>query len=433
MTQSTSFLPLDSGRDTGTAHGDSRAPAYLPAAVPFDLTASQVMRRVPALSPEARVAVAIEMIKASPYRAVPVIGAAGRLVGMVTEAGLSRTLLRASTPEARAKVRESAVRETMEACDWWTVPMTPVSEVSWLFDHTHRDVLPVLGSDSLFYGLIGRGDLVQELSRPFQPPTIGGMATPLGVYLTTGRVSGGAGTLGLMLTGVFMATISVVALALILYIDSHLPPLSLPPPLLAALAIIPEAVRTAVGGVVGSLLGTLPLFLALRFSPIAGYHAAEHQVVHAVERGEPLLVEAVRAMPRVHPRCGTNIVAAVFLATTVFTAFSALPGGLNLLAAGLAALLYWRSLGSWLQQHVTTRAASDSQIESAIFAAREVLARHSSAPDAASPPLTRLWRMGLPQILIGFSTVILFTSVLAWLFPSLGVILNPILQDLMAN
>jgi hypothetical protein len=55
--------------------------------------------------------------------------------------------------------------------------MTPVSEVSWLFDHTRRDVLPVLGPEFYFYGMIGRGDLVQELSRPFQPPTVGGMAT----------------------------------------------------------------------------------------------------------------------------------------------------------------------------------------------------------------------------------------------------------------
>lgn len=432
MTQITSSPHLndDTENDSPPVDSDSGAPAYRPAVTSLELTTAQVMRRVPALAPEARIAVAIEMVKASPYRAVPVVGATGRFVGMVTEASLSRTLLGASTAEARAKVRETAVTETLEASEWWTVPMTPVSEVSWLFDHTHREVLPVLGQESVFYGLIGRGDLVQELSRPFQPPTIGGMATPLGVYLTTGRVSGGAGTLGLMLTGVFMAAISVAALALIIYADSHLPPWSLPAPLVA---VIPESVRTAAGAVVGSVLGTLPLFLALKFSPIAGYHAAEHQVVHAVERGEPLLVEAVRAMPRVHPRCGTNIVAAVFLATTVFTALSELPGGLNLLAAGLAALLYWRSLGSWLQQHVTTRPATNKQIESAIFAAREVLARHSAAPDAPLRPLARLWRMGLPQILLGFTAVILFTSLLAWLFPSLGVILNPILQDLMAN
>ncbi|MES2459230.1 MAG: DUF1385 domain-containing protein [Armatimonadota bacterium] len=429
MTQSTSFLQRRRGNASPLSNHDSD-PAYLPAAAPLDLVASQVMRRVPAVAPQERVAVAIEMVKASPYRAVPVIGGNGRLVGMVTEAGLSRSLLAASTAEDRARVRESAVDAVMEPCDSWTVPMTPVSEVSWLFDHAQRDVLPVLGPDFLFYGLIGRGDLVQELSRPFQPPTIGGMATPLGVYLTTGRVSGGAGTLGLMLTGVFMATISVTALALIIFADSRLPPLSLPA---WVTAFIPEVIRIAVGSVVGSILGLFPLLLALRFSPIAGYHAAEHQVVHAIERGEPLLVEAVRAMPRVHPRCGTNFVAAVFLATTVFTAFTALPGGLNLLAAGLAALLYWRSLGSWLQQHVTTRPATDGQLQSAISAAREVLARHSAAPDAPMRPLARLWRMGLPQILLGFGTVLAFTALLAWLFPSLGVILNPILHDLIAN
>jgi CBS domain-containing protein len=388
------------------------------------------MRRVPAIAPQDRIAVAIEMVKSSPYRAVPVIGGNGTFIGMVTEASLSRRLLAAATPESRARVREAAVTEVMESCDYWTVPMTPVSEVSLLFDRVQRDVLPVLGADFLFYGLIGRGDLVQDLSRPFLPPTIGGMATPLGVYLTTGKVSGGAGTLGLMLTGMFMATISVTAMALIVFADSHLPPLSLPAP---ALAVIPEVIRTAAAGIVGSVLGILPLLLALRLSPIAGYHAAEHQVVHAIERGEPLLPETVRTMPRVHPRCGTNLVAAVFLAMTVFTALAALPGGLNLMAAGLAALLYWRRLGGWLQQHVTTRSASDRQIASAINAAREVLSRHSDAPDAPAQPLARLWRMGLPQILMGFVMVLAFTALLSWLFPSLGVILNPILHDLMAS
>ncbi len=406
------------------------SPAYLPGSAPLDLLVSQVMRRVPGIAPEARIAAAIEMVKANPYHAVPVIGANGRLMGMVTEAGLCRVLLAAPSIEARATIRESTVADAMETCEFWTVPMTPVSEVSWLFDHYHRDVLPVLGPDFFFYGMIGRGDLVQELSRPFQPPTVGGMATPLGVYLTTGRVSGGAGTLGLMLTGVFMATVSVATLSALFFADSHLPPLSLPAPLVA---FIPLGIRTAVGGVIGSVLGALPLLLALRFSPIAGYHAAEHQVVHAVERGEPLLVEAVRAMPRVHPRCGTNIVAAVFLATTVYTALAFLPGGLNTLLAGMAAFLYWRSLGSWLQQYVTTRPATDKQIESAISAARQVLLRHSASPDAPTRPLGRLWRMGLPQIMLGFASVIALTALLAWLFPSLGVILNPILHDLIAN
>ncbi len=32
-------------------------------------------------------------------------------------------------------------------------------------------------------------------------------------------------------------------------------------------------------------------------------------VVHAIEEGEDLTLEKVRPMPRVHPRCGTNLVA----------------------------------------------------------------------------------------------------------------------------
>lgn len=43
------------------------------------------------------------------------------------------------------------------------------------------------------------------------------------------------------------------------------------------------------------------------------YHGAEHKSIFAYEKDLPLTVENVKAMPRLHPRCGTNFIFVVLL------------------------------------------------------------------------------------------------------------------------
>jgi hypothetical protein len=133
----------------------------------------------------------------------------------------------------------------------------------------------------------------------------------------------------------------------------------------------------------------------------------------------------VRSMPRVHPRCGTNIVAGVLLLSGAGSALQPFLGSFAFLVAGLLALAYWRTLGGWLQQNLTTKPATDRQIESGIRAARELLENHGKAPFRAPRPLVRLWRMGMVQILIGY----FLTAGLLWgagrLYPPLGTVLKP--------
>ena len=62
------------------------------------------------------------------------------------------------------------------------------------------------------------GRVVAVLSRPdaLPPPAaprLGGMATPLGVYLTDGVVSGGAGFWGLFLTGMVLGALALLSQA----------------------------------------------------------------------------------------------------------------------------------------------------------------------------------------------------------------------------
>lgn len=385
------------------------------------------VRRPRAVSPEARVAEVAEVLRAAPQGAVPVVEQ-GRLVGLVTAAALAAPLLDASDEPARAEIRRSPIARWMETPGPSAAPEWTVDTLLATLEAIGKELLPVSLADGTYLGLVSRADLLDELRRPVAPPLIGGMATPIGVYLHAGGVAAGAGNLALLLTGacLFAAqaglylTLSQIERGLTASIvDLSLPGLALGWPL-----------RTALAGLLTSLLYASLFLLLVRLSPLAGYHAAEHQVVHAVERGEPLLVETVRAMPRVHPRCGTNFVAAAAL-LGAGSLLAPLLGSWGYLLSGIAALLYWRDAGTWLQQHLTTRPATDAQIASGIRAARDLLARYEAAPHRTPALPQRLWRTGLLQIAGGFALGGAFLWLIARAIPPLDAVLTPYLRALL--
>jgi CBS domain-containing protein len=71
--------------------------------------------------------------------------------------------------------------------------------------------LPVVDASGSYRGMVSRADLVAALGQQVRPPVVGGMATPLGVWLTTGSLSGGAPPLGLFLSGATLAFCFFVA------------------------------------------------------------------------------------------------------------------------------------------------------------------------------------------------------------------------------
>ena len=247
------------------------------------------------------------------------------------------------------------------------------------------------------------GETLAVLTRPepLPPPRLGGMATPLGVYLHDGMSGGGAGPWGLMLAGALLCGLALLAQAILSavlrFAGLHLPALT------HWEASAPLGLREWLASAETWL--PLPLvFVFLRLIPLSGTHAAEHQTVHCIERSLPLTVSNIRAMPRVHPRCGTNIFAGwtlfhfVFLA--VFCACQSNDFGLSeavtlaLLVAAPPTLIYWRRLGGWVQEHFATRPATDAQIRGAIFAAEQVLSRRQarlfSGTGSLLPPAPRL-------------------------------------------
>jgi len=418
---------------SGRTRDGAAAPPVLSTAGPAEMDPSvfSVARPARAVAPEARLALVADILRMSPYAVVPVVEAApepsasadgsdpfparGRLVGLITEADLVARFLAATEPDERARVRQMSAREAMRPPEAWVTPGMRVSEAAPVFDDFGVDVLPVIegGSEQRFLGLLGRSDLVRDLVRPFRPPVIGGMATPLGVYLTTGGVSGGVGTLALAATGLLTLALQIVSATLFVGFLHLLPQTSLP-------FTLPPAVRFALGESLALLLQTLFFLCLLRLSPLAGYHAAEHQVVHAIERGEPLRTETVRAMPRVHPRCSTNLVAGALLLWLTGSVLHPVVGVVGYLAGAALAVGYWRSAGAFLQRHFTTRPPTDRQIESGIRAAHAVLEAYGRAPFHVPPPHARLWRMGFFQIFLGAGTGLLALFGLAELFPPLA-------------
>jgi hypothetical protein len=212
------------------------------------------------------------------------------------------------------------------------------------------------------------------------------MATPFGVYLTNGTVSGGASHLAVVATGAVLFLLLFLANLATMGVHTLIRPLDWSPQLQA--------------WVLGAT--ALILFLVgIRAIPLSGTHAAEHMVVHAIERGEPLVPEVVRRMPRVHPRCGTNIAAGASLFLGLATSDWIADQQLRLLLAALVTLAFWRPLGATIQFFVTTKPPTDRQILDGIRAGEQLLRRIMDAPVGPSPVFVRVMNSGLIQIMLG--------------------------------
>ena len=259
-------------------------------------------------------------------------------------------------------------------------------------DRYHLSAMPVYDDARQYLGMVSRADLLAGIHHAVRPPLVGGMATPLGVWLTDGRFSGGAPNLGLFLTGLILSIGLMLSTALVVA---------------GAWALNPEWGAMAYSGRLGAAIEPSNFFntitalvqgflflMFFRILPLSGVHAAEHQTVWALERGLPLTVENVRSMPRAHPRCGTNLVALGGLLTIGIQHLPEITPNW-ILVVFVAAFFGWRSLGTALQTAFMTRPATDKQIEGGIRAANEVMEKYQAQPFATAPLPLRLLNNGM--------------------------------------
>lgn len=261
--------------------------------------------------------------------------------------------------------------------------------------------LVVIDDDGKVVGLLSPSDLFRKSATPLRPPVVGGMATPFGVYLTTGVTGAGVGHLALLSTGALLFSLFLASTVAAMAASGWLANLGLGPDFRAAFE----------GGV------PFLLFLAgMRLLPLSGIHAAEHKVVHAIERGEELSPRVVGRMPRVHPRCGTNLA----VGAAIFMSLGNLPapaiGDLRLLVAGVATLALWRPLGNMMQRYVTTKPPNERQLAMGIRSGNELLAKFAANPSPPGGFLRRIYYSGMLHVIGGSLIAFGLAQLAIWLF-----------------
>jgi CBS domain-containing protein len=294
----------------------------------------------------------------------------GAMIGALSQRSLTRAL-------ADGLSTHDPVALAIEQPDTISICATG-AEALRRFHDSGTTALVVVDPVGRVYGIVSPSDLIPSSAPGPRPHLVGGMATPFGVYLTTGGLGAGAGPLALVSTGALMFAIIIVGsvLAQLLY-------------------------HPALPTLFWELFPILFFLLALRALPLSKIHAAEHKVVHALERGEPLTHDVVERMPRVHPRCGTNIAvgAAIFLSI----ASSPLIGSeeLRLLLAVIVTLFVWRPVGNAVQWLVTTSPPKRKHIASGIRAAEELVEKYRISRGRRPNIGQRILNSGILHVMTG--------------------------------
>lgn len=362
-----------------------------------------VTRQVPTIRPEDSLGRAAELLRSGGAPAIPVL--AGNFpVGLITE----RTLRRALLDMSASGVLDRSVGVMMES-DFRRAELYSHRDTALkLLAETDQPALVVTDGIGQYIGILTAADLMSRAFQPIRPRLVGGMATPLGVYLTTGSVSAGVGRVGLALTGALLLCLFVVS-DLLLYLFTWTVQAYTPYPLVAwarspylNTGTMPDTIG------LGLQFAVVPLFLALmRTLPLAGTHAAEHKVVHAIERGERLTLDVVRRMPRVHPRCGTNLaVGGMLFVGLAQSGFMGALGELGLLLTLMITIVFWRPIGNFIQAVATTKPPTDRQLAAAIEVGKELLGNHQRSGVGAVSLGRRLVFSGLPLVMLGWLAAI---------------------------
>jgi CBS domain-containing protein len=338
-------------------------------------TARSLARPSLSVEPADSLALAASRLIQNGYNFLPVI-AHEKLVGVITGRGLANALGEAVEPS-------DAVSDYMSQ----TSPIRGYATgAEALRTFVEGEPLVVVDDDERLIGILSPADLFPRYRPQLRPPLVGGLATPFGVYLTSGNLGAGVPVYALISSGAAITAMFSAATVLggLLSLWLHRNGLQ---------SGVTDSIQ------IGS---TVLLFCAIfKLVPLSGIHGAEHQVVHAIERELELTPSVVKRMPLVHPRCGTNYSVAFSLFLGIFGWEWTPQPEYRLLVAVIATLALWRPLGRFAQLFVTTKRPNAKQLDQAISAGHELLGKYASAKSSYPNIGQRIWNSGLPYILIG--------------------------------
>lgn len=355
---------------------------------------------VPAVSEYFNIIGLPELFREAGIDTLPVTDLQGHITGIVSEYDLASIIPEKNIIKddycRNVKVSDIMSKEVMTERKH-----ADISELSDKIQKTHTRVIPVVDGDNLYSGnSVTRSAIISYLIGRIKPQSLGGLATPLGVYITDGKHQAGAGNLGLFLTGIAIGSLIVFIEQLFksgytyFNIDSS---------------------DTSVFPLI-FIMQILLFLLILKFTPLAKIHAAEHQTINAAEKGLPLTLETVKTQPREHKRCGTNIMVLLLGIQFVIILFVSFIKNFDPFLQFI--FLFWsfifvfsnrKKWGIWLQKHFTTNSAPDKYILNGIAAGEEILRKHKEDfnPKPASF-FRRLWCSAIIQIIAGFIFVQIF-------------------------
>jgi len=256
---------------------------------------------------------------------------------------------------------------------------------------------------------------------PTARPRIGGTAVVGGVHLSTSTL-GTASFWRLVVTGLALMAMGGVALVLsyvVLWMIEQVTGTPLVEVLLQVVA--PTAgVQYVIWQIVGNLVTFFLFLVVVRLTPLAAYHGAEHKVVHAIERYGYPTREIAREMPRVHPRCGTTLLAGILPAFLIAAPLLLVAPVLALIVV----LLGWSfryAVGGLIQQYLTTKEPNDKQLAAGLDAGHKLLDDWRRNPHRQPSVVVSLWHRGFVQLLIG---VLVGSQLLQWVYQHLHIWLD---------
>ncbi len=325
---------------------------------------------------------------------LPVINLNGKLTGIISEYDLAKIIPEWSM-DPESYLHDYFVSSLMTKDVWTETTDTSISGLLNKVNEMHTRVVPIVEKDGTYTGnVITRSAIIHYLTMLVKPRSLGGLATPLGVYITDGKHQGGVGNLGLFLTGLSLGLIIAVVQFLTILILGFL-----------GIDIIEgEALLLLI-------IGQIALFLLiLRLTPLVKMHAAEHQTINAIEKGMPLTIETVKMQPKEHVRCGTNLMVLILGIQIIIITYASFLNKIDPLLQFLFLVIgfsfvfsYWKQGGMFIQKYFTTVKPSDKYIRSGIKAGEDILKKYKEDTTPGSPSLLqKIWNMGLIQIVTGF-------------------------------
>jgi len=186
-----------------------------------EVTAGQIARPSPSIAPQDRAIKAVSLVRRSGLSALPVVEE-GRIVGIVGERDLFAGMAAGLEAFRGLRVEDVMTRELMVLAD-----SSGLGVVLHAFQQAGLKVLPVVDASGRCRGVLTRADVMAALAGTIMPPSIGGLATPVGVHLHSVTARGGVGDLGLLLTGATILALFGVATVLLravaLLVDTFVP------------------------------------------------------------------------------------------------------------------------------------------------------------------------------------------------------------------